>query len=188
MAGVPARSMLAALLASVFAGVPASASDKEVRVELTGRIEPSCSLAPFGASGVKLAAVTLDLGDLTNTDLRSFRFTVNCNFPFEFRMASAHGGLQHEAGPDASGGLTGLLPYTAESAVDLTGGGQISLACGSGEMRAGNVEASPCFVQSGNDVAINETGRIRWQWSLNGLKLLGGKFEDTMTIYVGPQT
>jgi len=45
MAGVPARTVLAALLAGTFAGIPASASDKEVQVELTGRIEPSCKLA-----------------------------------------------------------------------------------------------------------------------------------------------
>jgi len=43
MAGVPARTVLAALLAGVFAGIPASASDKEVQVELTGRTEPSCA-------------------------------------------------------------------------------------------------------------------------------------------------
>jgi len=51
MAGVPARTVLAALLAGIFAGLPASASDKEVQVELTGRIEPSCKLARDGVSG-----------------------------------------------------------------------------------------------------------------------------------------
>jgi len=188
MAGVPARTVLAALLAGVFAGIPASASDKQVQVELTGRIEPSCTLAPFGASGVKLAAVTLDLGDLSNTDPRSFRFTVNCNSPFEYRMASANGGLLHEGGGDASGGLLGLVPYRAESTIALTGGGQLSLTCRSDEMQAADVEASPCVVRSGKDIAIDETGLIKWKWTLNGQKLLGGKFEDTMTIYVGPQT
>jgi hypothetical protein len=39
MAGVPARSVLAALLAGVLAGSPASGSDKEARLALSDRSE-----------------------------------------------------------------------------------------------------------------------------------------------------
>jgi len=42
MAGGPARTVLAALLAGIFAGLPASASDKEVQVER------ACKLARDG--------------------------------------------------------------------------------------------------------------------------------------------
>ncbi len=52
MAGVPGRTVLAALLAGTFAGIPARASDKEMQVELTDRIEPSCKLARDGVSGM----------------------------------------------------------------------------------------------------------------------------------------
>jgi len=52
MAGVPARTVLAVLLAGTFAGIPASASDKEVQVELIGEIEPTCKLARDGVSGM----------------------------------------------------------------------------------------------------------------------------------------
>jgi len=183
MAGVPARTVLAALLAGTFAGIPASASDKEVQVELTGRIEPSCKLARDGASGSSLD-VSLNFGRLDDTTPREVRFSVDCNSPFEYRMASANGGFQHESRTDAASGFATLLPYRVDSTIP-TDGGPLNLSCDSGKMIAAAVKTSPCMADSGDAIAINREGLVTVSWERGRKNISGGKYSDTLTLWVG---
>jgi hypothetical protein len=183
MAGVPARSVLAALLAGVFAGLPASASDKEVQVELTGKIEPTCKLARGGESGSSLD-VNLDLGRLDDTTPREVRFTVDCNTPFEYRMASANGGFQHESRTDAASGFATLVPYRVDSTIS-TDGGALNLSCESGKMIAAAVKASPCMADSGDAIAIDREGLVMVSWRLERQNLIAGEYSDTLTLWIG---
>jgi len=183
MAGVPARTVLAALLAGTFAGIPASASDKEVRVELTGRIEPSCKLARDGASGSSLD-VSLNFGRLDDTTPREVRFSVDCNTPFEYRMASANGGFQHEARIASSSGFASLVPYRVDSTIP-TDGGPLNLSCESGKMIAAAVKTSPCMADSGDAIAINREGLVTVSWERGRKNISGGKYSDTLTLWVG---
>jgi hypothetical protein len=184
MAGVPARSVLAALLAGVFAGLPASASDKEVQVELTGKIEPTCKLARGGESGSSLD-VNLDLGRLDDTTPREVRFSVDCNTPFEYRMASANGGFQHETRvAGTTSGLMALLPYRVDSTIQ-TDRGPLNLSCESDKMIAAAVKTSPCMADSGEAIAINREGLVTVSWGRSRKKISGGKYSDTLTLWIG---
>ena len=184
MRGLFARTFgLAVAVAAM--GLPAGASDDRVEIELTGRIEASCKLARGGTSGSSLD-VNLDLGRLDDTTPREIRFNVDCNAPFEYRMASANGGLQHETRTDAASGFAALVPYRVDSTIP-TDGGPLNLACESGKMIAAAVKASPCMADSGDAIAIDREGLATVSWRLDQKKPMAGKFSDTLTLWVGPK-
>jgi len=130
--------------------------------------------------------VNLHLGRLDDTTPREVRFSVNCNTPFEYRMASAHGGFQHESRTDASGGFMTLLPYRVDSTI-ATDRGPLNLSCTSDKMIAAAVEASPCAADSGDAIAINREGLVNVSWHLERQKLIAGEYSDTLTLWVGPK-
>ena len=143
-----------------------------VTVTLRGEVEKECSITGL--------ATSVSFGDLSLTGNQTLNFTMSCNAPYTYTLASTYGGLRHSSGPTAPSGFTALAPYTVRIIIprETT---SIDNTCASSTIISGSQTCS--FTTSGTEISINAAAQLRLNWT--GLtNLRGGSYSDTLTLTV----
>lgn len=170
-----ARAIAAALIVNPIvapvAQTAAAIPSDRVEIGLRGWIAPKCGLAGLGAS--------LDLGTLAASNPqgeRELRFTVNCNTPFAYSLASESGGLSHETATAGGPGLLALLPYDAVLSIAADDGETLRLACASG------APGQSCAAESGERTAVAKDASLVLSWGPVAGRLIAGRYRDALRI------
>ena len=156
------------------AGAIPGAGDK-VQIEVTGNIRPYCSNS---AASVPIAA-----GDPSKPGSSKFSFTVDCNAPFQYTMASQNGAMRLVDAPTSAPREAIEVPYDVHIRIPLTLGGAIDDTCNSASIRQG--AAITCkFTDSGQKVAIGQQAVTQVSWNGAQGHLLAGHYSDQLTVFV----
>lgn len=143
-----------------------------VTVTLRGEVEKSCSITGL--------ATSVALGNLSLTGNQTLNFTMSCNAPYTYTLASTYGGLRHSSGPTAPSGFSVLVPYTVRIILprETT---PIDNTCASSTIISGSQTCA--FTNSGTEISINAASEIRLNWT-GVSNLVGGSYSDTLTLRV----
>lgn len=169
-------SLLLVIMPSAAFGVlqkPAQATDT-VTVELTGTIDPACSLG---------GAAPASLGALDAAGAAAFSFAVDCNTGFTVEVSSANGGLGYSGAPVqvAGGNFATSVPYRLSLDVPTDGAPLQIASCPSTLLKTGS--AGSCrFADSGAAAAIGGAASVKLAWDASSTPLLGGEYSDTLTF------
>lgn len=192
-------SLSIGLLALLTDGAQLNAHES-VQLNLSATIEKSCSVDrtggtpdagsnPASPEGVSLGADgTLTIG-----------LTIDCNTPFTYSIESANGALVHTGGQSVGANSDSILtqvPFITTFAVNNLEDGDtanLSQSCDSGNLD--DAPAATCngggFATSGTSVAIGESASLSIALDgtysddlLDGVPLLSGTFQDTLTFTV----
>ena len=164
------RRLLAAMVALLYAG--SAAAQTSVTVTLRGEVEKECSITGLASS--------VAFGDLTMTGNQTLNFTLSCNAPYTYTLASTYAALRHSSGPTAPPGFTALMPYSVRIIIprETT---PIDNTCASSTILAGSQTCT--FTSSGTEISLNAAAEIRLIWT--GLSnLIAGNYSDTLTLTV----
>jgi hypothetical protein len=146
-------------------GAPVVASpDDTVVLELAGVKEPECGLS--GLAG------TIDLGRLESTGQRSFSFSVTCNAPYIYAVASKNGGLTLLDQEPPS-----RIPYTITAEI---GSLTASAVCDAPAASAG------CVITAAPESETAQTAEVTISWRL-GAAAAAGVYQDELIFTVEPQ-
>lgn len=162
--------------ANAYEGLPGEAAyTPELSVTLSGRIDDHCSISGGGA---------LALGELTPGEGVAADFSLDCNVPFDIRIASANGGLTHLTKPDGEGPFVGRLPYDLQVRIPtLTpGASTMNGSFSSAELRGEAVMTSGQAVAAAGRSRLALTTR-----TVQGAGLLAGDYSEILTISVEPR-
>jgi hypothetical protein len=144
-----------------------------VSIELLGEIEAECQLTSINAN--------VDLGQISGSGSQNLVFGIHCNAPFSTSLRSREGGLKHAGGISNAPGFTSLIPYTAQITIP-TDAGVIANQCASADLTE-TLSSCP-DLDSGNGIAIEQTGTLMVSWSADD-ELLAGTYSDVITLNVG---
>ncbi|MNU67282.1 hypothetical protein D3C71_566160 [compost metagenome] len=163
-------------VALAYEGLPgAAAYAPELSVTLAGRIDDHCAISGGGA---------MALGELTPGESVAADFSLDCNVPFDIRIASANGGLTHLTKPDGEGPFAGRLPYDLQVRIPTLNPGASSLtgSFSSAELRG------EAIMSSGQAVAAAGRSRLALTTrNVQGAGLLAGDYSEILTISVEPR-
>lgn len=177
--------LTAGVLLGLAAAIPAAAAELDtpsVRVEVTGRIDPACTIgAADEVSPDDVFVPAMDLGSALEAEGRSpvVPFRVECNTAFHYLIQSENGGLRsihHEAIAPGSG-FAAIIPYTVDFWVRTEGGLIRAEDCRS---------LQGCEGSSEGHAAFDAPGEVAIHWSTDQA-LLAARYEDTLTITVAVQ-
>lgn len=161
---------LAEDLPPVRLGAPVS-----LTLDLTGRIATRCGFATA-------PAVTANFGDLAATGSLALPFKLDCNTPFEVKVASSNGALARSEPIDAPAPYTAKLDYAIALSVDT------DLATVAAQCMAGALTASSCALgaglSSGDGVGIGTAGSLTLSWTPPVKTLVAGSYRDQITLTV----
>lgn len=174
-----------------------------VQLNLSATIEESCSLDRtdgFPNAGDSIAnreSVALAANGTTSIGL-----TIDCNTPFKYSLASGNGALVYSGTESVGANSDSILtavPYTTTftSAIEDESSGATSMSqtCPSGNLDGAlpSCNGSP-FADSGDAIAIDEAASLSIALDgtysnglLDGVPLLAGTFQDTLTLTVTVQ-
>jgi hypothetical protein len=153
---------------------------QHISVRLNGDILPVCALLDVNGSGNQALALDISPGDITNPGTREFKFMVDCNTPFEYRLEAQYGALALREGKSASAGLAATIPYHVAVHIP-TSGAPIDDRCEGEDLRT---EKTRCqFSNSGDAIALKTTGKLTFAWTPKGTPL-AGQYNEQMTLRV----
>jgi hypothetical protein len=166
-----------ALIAAVVvfgAGVAARAND-QVQIDVRGAIEKECAIS--GGSGVSSG---FDHLDLTREGFREVNYTINCNTPFKYQIASQYGAMQNQDTFGRSNSTLGRIYYNINVYIptdDIT----IDDHCPSEAIRIG--QATCRLTDSRRGIAIDRQARVTVNWPRHAF-LPAGEYSDRLTLSV----
>lgn len=149
-------------------------------VDLTGQVPGRCGFSTPPADHPVL-------GNLAAAGSLTLSFAVDCNTPFRVRAVSANGGLK--TGSATADGFTNLLDYSLRLQLATDAGG-IDATCNADALVSA---AGGCAyygatagegLSSGQGVALNASGALKFGWTTSPQRLVAGDYSDTLTIVV----
>ena len=153
---------------------------QHISVQLNGDILPVCALLDVNGSGNQALALDMSPGDITNSGTREFKFMVDCNTPFEYRLEAQHGALTYQGGKSAPPDFAASIPYHVAVHIP-TSGAPINDRCEGEDLRT---EKTRCqFSNSGDAIALKTTGKLTFAWTPKGTPL-AGQYSEQMTLRV----
>lgn len=157
-----------ALVALYYMATPGvvTANDS-VSFDLVGEVTPRCEVT-YVESGREVL-------DMTETEIQSIVFGVDCNLPMDIELRSDHGGMAYQSeGSSGSRGTTVL--YDASLTIDNVG---LRLEANSRELQDG-IEAN-----TGNKIPFETEGLIDISMTKDN-RLPAGQYADRLHITVSP--
>ena len=150
-------------------------ADDTVSIEVSVQIQPACLL--------NNPTYSADLGQIQTAGSQVIGFGIDCNAPFQYSLQSREGGLRNnQNGATVRPGFISLIPYTLRIAIPTDAGG-ISDVCDSSQL-SGSSPSCP-FTNSGNGIAIAQTGSMTFSWSTDKI-LVAGPYSDVVTLTIQP--
>ncbi|MEJ2227774.1 MAG: hypothetical protein P8Y67_05945 [Alphaproteobacteria bacterium] len=173
-------AVLSAAGALITEGTAATIKDRHISVKLNGDILPVCKLLDVNGLENQALAFHMSPDDITKPGASEFKFIVDCNIPFEYRLEAQYGALAHQDGKSASGKLTAEIPYHVAVHIP-TSGAPIDDQCWGKDLQTGKTRCQ--FSNSGNAIALKRTGKLTLAWMPKGT-LLAGQYSEKLTIKV----
>lgn len=183
----------------LLAAAPALATDNSgsdpLRIEITARIAERCGISP-GEGGTSAE------GNLEASETLTLNFDIDCNTPFRIGVSSENGGLrlasanERDDNVDAQG-FSILKRYRVGLEVETDNGTLDGGTCRSDELtsREGDCEfygdRPGRGLSSGRRTAIDRTGTLTVSWNAgdgDNRRRAAGRYQDTLTVVVGPRT
>lgn len=186
-------------LAATMCAAPALAKPPRtdtIRIDVTAAIAPHCSVAATGARSNSDAR--LDVATSV-----AYGFSLDCNTPFRIGMAAQHGGLRLAGAPAGAHDLDGfaiLKDYTVALSFDTDQHGVVdagrcdasTLATAAGACAFYAAQSGEGFSPGRFTTAMHRAGTIAVGWTgeemAGNARLAAGRYQDVLTIVVGPRT
>ncbi len=169
--------------------VAASADEGSLKVELVTQVPARCG---FVAGSLIGQSATPDLERAARFDIR---VKLNCNTPYSFGILAEQGKLTNrDAVPDRSG-YAFAKPYRVSVALDTDRGGVKSDFCRSTELVSGGhcafaADAPGAGLSSRRGISINRDAILTVEWADQATmpsRLAAGRYQDTLTMVIGPR-
>ena len=168
------------------ADVAPTGSTDRLKVEISGHISPSCSLAMNEDSHVHLGDIQDGATGAAAETTATIPFSMSCNTAFTTSLKSRHGGLAFDGAP--SDGFSSLVDYTA--VINLPAGGGVSLTCDAAQMRESLDESShdndACKARSVTNGYSAGQGAVKVTTQAGGKPLLLGTYSDELILCISP--
>lgn len=173
------KSLIAFALLGACSASALAASKVSIRLE--GDITPECAISGGLGGTSAVLGLPLELGDITRRGRKDFRFLVNCNAPFGYRLEAQYGALTNTGVEKASDGFAAAVAYDVIVRIP-TDGAPIHDWCSSESLRSGRVTC--LFSNSGNAIALRSQAELSLTWRSPGKTLMAGQYVDRLTIRV----
>lgn len=144
-------------------------------LDLTGRVPTRCGFASAPAS-------TADFGDLAVAGSLALPFTLDCNAPFQMKVASSNGALTRTEPVAAPDLYSTRVTYGVALSFN-TDLGSAASACTSLAL-AQPVCALKAGLSSGDGVAMGTDGALKLSWTPPEKTLVAGSYADQITLTV----
>lgn len=184
------------VLMSATSALCATDVSDEVRIKVQATITSRCGFAAEPVSPTRKP-------DLESATSIAIPFELDCNTPFRIAVQSANGALQQistlgRTGPIDTNGFAYTKGYEVALTLGTNAGPRTLSDCRSDQLHVG-VRTQPCEFygtapgegySSVNDISVGQPSSLTVKWAAGGAgpRRLAGDYQDTLTIYVGPNT